>query len=245
MIRQQWIHPLCILPLAIALGCQSHPTQMHSQATVTSGSHKAHKHHHRNPEDIQQYLSRLDRPGRDEYQEPERVIEALDLSPTMTVADIGSGSGYFTRRFLKALSPHGLIYAVDVEPQMLDYVKKTIEKMGIYTNVKYVLAEPNNPDLPDNSVDLIFLCNVFHHLEDRTEYFTQAQQALTANGRVVIIDFYADERSGKLGFPRRHLVSKQTVIEEMTNAGFTLAKEHAFLSRQYFLEFVPSGGNGS
>ena len=128
--------------------------------------------------------------------------------------------------------------AVDVEPKMLDYNKQELEKLGLANRTKLVLAKPDDPSLPENSVDLVFLCNVYHHVEQRLDYFAKTKSALATKGRVVIIDFYHDERSGKLGFSKHHLVSRERVITNMEQAGYVLSKEHTFLSRQYFLEFV-------
>jgi len=195
---------------------------------------------HRRPTDITQYLEQLDRPERDEYQKPGQVVEALGLKPGMAVADLGAGSGYFTRRFVKAVTDTGKVYAIDVEQEMLAYTKTSIERLHVPHAVEFILASSDNPKLPPASVDLIFLCNVFHHLENRAAYFTAVRPALKAGGRVAVVDFYHDERSGNVGFPRRHLVPRETVVEEMRQAGYRLLREHTFLPRQYFLEFVPA-----
>lgn len=194
---------------------------------------------HRRPPDIAQYLEQLDRPERDRYQKPDQVVAALGLKPGMTIADLGAGSGYFTRRFVKAVTDAGKVYAIDVEPEMLAYTRTGLERLRIPFSVEFILAGPDDPKLPPDSVDVIFVCNVYHHLENRAAYFSRVKPALKAGGRVAIVDFYHDERSGDVGFPRRHLVARETVIEEMTKAGYRLLREHAFLPRQYFLEFVP------
>lgn len=198
-----------------------------------------HHHRHRNPENIAEYLEHLDRPERDEYQKPQEVMGALGLKPGMAVADLGSGSGYFTRRFVETVAATGMVYAIDVEPQMLDYVKHSLEQMRIPYRTEFILAQPEGPELPMESVDLVFVCNVYHHLDDRARYFTGVKPSLKSDGRIVVIDFYHDERSGDVGFPKEHLVPKDTVLAEMTNAGYRLIKEHTFLPRQYFLEFAP------
>lgn len=196
---------------------------------------------HRQPRDLQQYLRDLDSPSRDEYQKPVQVVEALGLKPGMAVVDLGSGSGYFTRRFAEALGATGTVYAVDVEREMLAYVERSLPPATARATVELILANPEQPGLPPASADLIFLCNVYHHLEERPAYFTRLASALKPGGRVAVIDFYHDERAGNVGFPRRHLVARDTVIEEMTKAGYRLAREHRFLPRQYFLEFEPAG----
>lgn len=200
----------------------------------------AQDHTHRRPDDIKQYLEHLDSAERDQYQKPAQVIEALGLKPGMAVADLGSGSGYFTRRFIEAVTDRGMVYAVDIEPEMLAYAKESIVHMHVPYSVEFILARPDSPKLPYESVDLIFVCNTIHHLEERSTYFRNVRTSLKPNGRIAIIDFYPDERSGDLGFPKRHLVSREQVLHEMTAAGYRLGQEHTFLPRQYFLEFTPT-----
>lgn len=198
----------------------------------------AQDHQHRRPGDIRQYLEHLDSSERDRYQQPDQVLEALGLKPGMAIADLGSGSGYFTRRFAQAVTDSGIVYAVDVEPEMLAYVKDSLVRLAIPYRVEFILAKPDRPQLPLSSVDLIFVCNTMHHLEHRTQYFAEAKPALKPGGRMAIIDFYPDERSGELGFPKHHLIPRDTVVKEMTGAGYRLEREHRFLPKQYFLEFT-------
>ena len=190
------------------------------------------------PWDIDTYIQNLERPERDEYQQPEKVVEALNITPGMVVADVGAGSGYFTRRFVKAVGKTGHVLAVDIEQKMLDYNKQELEKLGIANRASFILAKPDDPSLSQNSVDLVFLCNAYHHVEHHLDYWAKIKSALKPDGRVVIIDFYHDERSGKLSFSKHHLVPRERVIENMEKVGLTLSKEHTFLPRQYFLEFI-------
>ncbi|MBM4132393.1 MAG: methyltransferase domain-containing protein [Nitrospira sp.] len=194
---------------------------------------------HRNPTDLKSYLEHLDSAERDQDQKPAQVIEALALKPGLAVADLGSGSGYFTRRFVEAVTADGKVYAVDVEPEMLEYVKASLERAHQPYSVEFILAGSDSPKLPTKSVDLLFVCNVVHHLENRSTYFANVIPALKPSGRVAIIDFYPDKRSGNLGFPKHHLVARDTLVAEMAKAGYRLFREHGFLPKQYFLEFVP------
>lgn len=194
--------------------------------------------HERMPS-VMEYLDRLDRPDRDQEQKPAQVVDALGLKPGMRVADLGAGSGYFTQRFVEAVTETGKVYVIDVEPEALKYVEERLVHMHRPFEAEFILARPDNPKLPVESVDIIFTCNTYHHLEDRTHYFRNARSALKPGGRIAIVDYYHDDRSGELGFPKRHLVARETVVEEMTGAGYRLAKEHRFLPKQYFLEFAP------
>jgi arsenite methyltransferase len=130
------------------------------------------------------------------------------------------------------------VYAIDTEPAMLKYNEEMVEHLHTPYNAKFVVAKPDDPMLPAKSVDLIFLCNTYHHLENRPDYFRRVKASLKKDGRVAIIDFYHDQRAGEVGFPKKHLVPRETVIRELTAGGYLLSKEHTFLTRQYFLEFV-------
>jgi ubiquinone/menaquinone biosynthesis C-methylase UbiE len=195
---------------------------------------------HRRPPDIKEYIQSLERPERDEYQKPAQVIDALGLKPGMAVADLGAGSGYFSRRFVEAVTETAKVYVIDIEPEMLAAAKESLEHLHIPYTAEFILARPDDPKLPLESVDLIFVCNTYHHLEDRAAYFANVKGRLKTGGRIAIIDFYPDERSGDLGFPKHHLVRQETIVQEMAEAGYRLDREHTFLPRQYFLEFVAS-----
>src|SRR5262245_62092418 len=186
---------------------------------------------------VMEYLDRLDRPERDQDQKPAQVVDALALKPGMYVADLGAGSGYFTRRFVEAIGDTGKVYVIDIEPEALRYVEDSLVHMHRSFEAEFILARPDSPKIPFEAVDLIFVCDTYHHLEERAVYFRNVKSSLKPGGRIAIIDFYHDERSGELGFPKRHLVSREKAIEEMTEAGYRLAKEHTFLAKQYFLEF--------
>ncbi|MDO9117127.1 MAG: methyltransferase domain-containing protein [Nitrospira sp.] len=207
-------------------------------ATLAGSALAEDQHQHRRPDDIKQYLEHLNSTERDRYQKPAEVIDALKLKPGMAIADLGSGSGYFTRRFIEAVTETGMVYAVDVEPEMLAYAKESVIHMHTAYTAEFILAQPDNPKLPFASVDLLFVCNTIHHLEDRPKYFSDLKSSLKPGARIAIVDFYPDERSGDLGFPKHHLVARDTIVQEMTAAGYQLAREHSFLPKQYFLEFV-------
>jgi ubiquinone/menaquinone biosynthesis C-methylase UbiE len=209
-------------------------------AFIASPAFAQDQHQHRRPDDIKQYLEHLDSEERDQHQKPRQVIDALNLKPGLTVADLGSGSGYFTRRFIEAVTETGKVYAVDVEPEMLKYAEESVVHMHRSYTAEFILARPDNPKLPYESIDLLFVCNTYHHLDERAKYFSDTKSSLKPGGRVAIIDFYHDERSGELGFPKHHLVPRETVIAELTDAGYKLVREHHFLPKQYFLEFTRS-----
>ena len=185
-----------------------------------------HERHHP-PRHEGAYERALEAPSRAEWQQPDKVVEALKLRRDEVVADIGAGTGYFTRRFAPLVKR---VYAVDISEKRL----KRLEEAGL-ENVEIVHAEPDDPKLPPESVDTVFFCNVLHHIEDRPSYYAKLVQALKPGGRLVNIDFY--KRELPVGPPVSMKLTREEVIEEFEQAGFRLAEEFDFLPYQYFLVF--------
>jgi len=172
-------------------------------------------------------------PGRDEWQQPERVVAALEIRPGERVADLGAGGGYFTFRLADAVGPEGTVYAVDVDPEMVAYLRERARDEG-RANVVPVLAASDDPKLPE-AVDLIFCANTYHHLKDRSAYFAGVAGDLRPGGRIAIV-----ELSG-VGFFHRlvsgHSTAASVIRSEMEAAGYREVEHHDFLSRQSFLIF--------
>lgn len=174
--------------------------------------------------------------GRDGWQQPGRVLAVLEVQPGQRVADIGSGGGYFTFRFARAVGPEGRVYAADIDRQMNDYVERRAAELGL-DNIETILAATDDPLLPADGVDLIFLCNTYHHLQNRIAYFRGLQRYLRPGGRVAIVDFRRDAH-----FLIRwagHYTEPETLRQELEAAGYRLVVSHDFLSRQHFLVFAP------
>jgi ubiquinone/menaquinone biosynthesis C-methylase UbiE len=121
-------------------------------------------------DDPERHAKRFDDPARDAWQMPARVIEALALSPTLSVADIGAGTGYFSMRLAKAV-PRGIVYAVDIEPSMLEHIRKRAAGEHVH-NVTTVQASESSPNLP-KPVDIVLIVNTYHHLPNRPAYFRE------------------------------------------------------------------------
>ncbi len=199
--------------------------------SFVAAAQTAHQHHP--PASAEEYARVLEDPARDEWQKPQAVIEALALRPDEAVADIGAGSGYFARRF----APHaGKVYAVDIDEGLLAIVRKNAP-----ANLVTILAAPDDPKLPEKSVDTIFFCDVLHHIENRAAYLPKLLKPLRPGGRVVNIDFY--KRPLPLGPPEAMKLSEEQVISEFQAAGFRLAKKLDLLPYQYFLVFERATGS--
>jgi len=176
----------------------------------------------------------FDDPERDAWQKPHEVIQALALTPDARVADLGAGTGYFSARLANMLG-QGRVYAVDIEPDMVRYLGARAEREHL-KNLLPVAGTPDDPKLPEK-VDLVLLVDVYHHIEDRAAYFSRLRVSLRPGGRVAIIDFRLDSPEGP---PRAARITPDAVKAEMKAAGYSLAAEHPFLPRQYFLIFRPA-----
>lgn len=187
-------------------------------------------HQHHPPASADEYARALEDPGRDEWQKPHEVVMALGLRPDQAIADIGAGTGYFTRRFAHHAAT---VYAVDIDPKLLEILRKDAPR-----NVVTVLAPPDDPRLPPHSVDVIFFCDVLHHIQNRERYLPKLAAALKPGGRVVNVDFY--KKDLPLGPPVSMKLSEDEVIAEFKAAGFRLSGRRDFLPYQYFLVFEPA-----
>ena len=179
------------------------------------------------------YIQNLESPSRQEWQKPDQVVARLKLKSGQRVAEIGSGSGYFVVRLARTVGETGKVYAVDIDPDMLNYLKWRAEneKLG---NIELVEATLDDPKLTSASVDMVFICNTVHHIENRDRYYPYITRALREGGRLVVIDFY--NRPLPVPSPRVK-IARSNMIKEIERAGFHLVEEYDFLPHQYFLVF--------
>jgi len=215
---------------ALALAAVSIAAPAGAQS-ATPSQHEMHQRHG----DPKAYIASLDDPARDAYQKPDEVMKALALREGEVVADIGSGSGYFALRFARAVGEKGLVYAVDISPDMVRHLNRRLRDEGV-RNVVPVLAEPDDPLLPDASVDRFVIVDTWHHVEGPAAYLALLKRMLKPGGQVVHIDF--QKRSLPVGPPAEMKIAREDLVKQMEAAGFRLAAEHTFLPYQYFLVFA-------
>ena len=184
-------------------------------------------------QDPKAYIAMLEDPKRDAYQKPHEVITVLDLKPGEVIADIGAGSGYFSFRFAHRVG-RGRVYAVDISPDMILHMNRRVRDLGI-TNLTTVLAPPDDPLLADASLDRVFICDTWHHVEKPGEYLAKLRKMLKPGGQLVMIDF--QKRELPVGPPLEMKIAREDLVRQLETAGFQLLKEHTFLPYQYFLVF--------
>lgn len=170
--------------------------------------------------------------SRAEWQMVDQVIEAIGLHEGDDVADIGGGSGYFSRPIAKKVGKSGIVYCCDFATKLLDFLQEKTKDEGL-DNIVTVYAAEDRTMLPPKSIDAAFVCDTNHHIENRVEYYKRLQSVLRPGGKVVIIDWH--KRDQKIGPPASHNLAQEIVTQEMQDAGYELLKEETFLTYQYFL----------
>ena len=204
---------------------------VHAQDAAKRDPQQMHRLH----SDPKAYMQALEDPKRDEYQKPHEVLSALNIKPGEVIADIGAGTGYFTFRLAHFVGEKGKVYAVDVSSDMIRHINRRIRETNA-ANVVSILAELDDPLLPDRSVNRFFICDVWHHVENQSKYLSLMKKMLKPGGEVVMIDF--NKKEMPFGPPPQMKIAREDLIKQMEGNGFKLAKEHTFLPYQYFLVFV-------
>jgi arsenite methyltransferase len=191
---------------------------------------------HKMHQDPKAYIAMLENPQRDAEQKPDDVIAALDLKEGETLADIGAGSGYFSFRFARRLGDTGRVYAVDINSDMILHMNRYIRDKKV-KNVTTILSAPDDPLLQDASINRFFICNTWHHVENRPQYIALMKKMMKPGGQVIVLDYKKEQLP--VGPPPEMKMAREDAIREMEANEFKLAKEHTFLPYQYFLVFVP------
>jgi len=186
---------------------------------------------------VKDFQKRFEIESREVYAHRDKIVAACDVKPGSTVADIGAGTGLFTRLFSKAVGNDGKVLAVDISQNFLDHISLAAREARL-TNVETVLCKTDSTELPPASVDLAYICDTYHHFEFPMKTMASLHQALKPGGRVVLIDFrrVAGESTD---WTMNHVRAGQEVFEkEVLEAGFRKVSEKTgLLSENYFVIF--------
>jgi len=197
----------------------------------------------RRPAQVMSWLGAdwLERPDRDGEQRPDEVIQVMGLADDDVVADIGCGTGYFTRPMARAVAPRGRVYAVDIQPEMLRLLRERVEEEGL-TNVEPVLSESDDPKLPPGSLDWILLVDVYHEFQQPRAMLAKMREALKPDGKIALLEYRLEGLSA-VHIKEDHRMSPEQVLREWEPAGYRLAARHEFLPTQHFFVFekAPEG----
>ena len=209
------------------------PGLLHAQEkSVNPGINKTYEH-----PDVPQSIQRFESNGRDVFDHRLEIVAALELKPGMTVADIGAGTGLFTRLISPAVGATGKVYAVDIAKEFIDHIEKTAHEQKM-ENIVGVVCKQDSTELPPNSVDLVFICDVYHHFEFPQRTLHSIYGALKPKGQIVLIDY--QRIPGKSSdFVMGHVRAGQEVFtQEIVDAGFKQIDEKKnLLKESYFVRF--------
>jgi SAM-dependent methyltransferase len=174
----------------------------------------------------------LERPERESEEAPSIAIRALGLKAGQVVADVGAGSGYYTERMADVVGPAGKVYATDIQPGMLDLLKRRVAQRGL-TNVELVLGTVDDPKLPTGALDLALMVDVYHELSSPQVFVRRLRAALKPHGRLVLLEFRKEDP--RVPIRPEHKMSVAEVKAELEPEGFRLASVLNDLPWQHIL----------
>jgi predicted methyltransferase len=177
---------------------------------------EAHKHgFHKDFSNAESFSASFDNPERDAWQQPDAVLDLMQIVPGSTVADLGAGTGYFVPRLSERVGAGGKVLALDVEPKMIEFLSRRVQEQKL-TNVEPRLVQPHDPELAPGSVSRILIVNTWHHIGERPSYAKKLAAALDAQGEVWIVDFTLDAAHGP---PPEYRIPAEQVMRELEQGG--------------------------
>jgi ubiquinone/menaquinone biosynthesis C-methylase UbiE len=191
--------------------------------------------HYQNP-DYDHWVNIFERPGREVYDQREAIVEQLAIQPGMNIADVGAGTGLFSRLFAKQVGERGKIFAVDISANFVENIQRTAQQAGLH-NITGIVSNQRDTKLPAHAIDLVFICDTYHHFEYPQTILASIHKALKDNARLAVIDFVKQPGQSDDWIMTHVRADKQTTIEEIQRAGFKLVAEPTLLHSNYFLVF--------
>jgi ubiquinone/menaquinone biosynthesis C-methylase UbiE len=188
--------------------------------------------------DFEQWVSRFETPGREIYDRRMELVELSGVTAGMTVADIGAGTGLFTRLFAERVGDTGKVYAVDISKVFIDNIVRISRELE-QDNVEGIVNQPDDVGLPARSLDLAFICDTYHHFEHPATIMQSIQRALKPGGRLMVIDFRKIPGVTSEWVMQHVRAGEAEVVREIEDAGFRLTGDSDLLATNYILSFVP------
>ncbi len=194
--------------------------------------------------DPREFQGRFETESREVFARRKEIVAACRLKPGLSVADIGAGTGLFTRQFAEAVGAEGRVIAVDISRKFLEHVALTSREAGL-RNVETLLGQPDSTGLPADSVDVAFICDTYHHFEFPLKTMASVHRALKAGGRLIVLDFHRIPGTST-EWTLNHVRAGQEIVEsEIVQAGFRKTREATgLLKDNYLVEFTKSGSPG-
>jgi predicted methyltransferase len=183
----------------------------------------------------------LVRSDREQEEQPDKAIEALEIPKGAVVADIGAGVGYFTWRLAGVVGPSGKVYANDIQPEMIDRLNRNLRERGI-TNVEPVLGKPDDPRLPKRAIDVALLVDVYHEFSEPQKMLDRIRESLKPGGRLVLLEYRKEDP--EVPIRPEHKMSVAEVKAEVEPEGYRFDRVLEILPRQHILIFRVRGEGG-
>lgn len=178
----------------------------------------------------------FERPGREVFDRRFEILKAIGVYPGMVVADVGAGTGFYTMLFARAVGRHGQVYAVDVAEGFVEDVARRAAEYHV-DNVEAIVNDQKDARLPEDSVDLVFMCDTYHHFEYPRSMLASIARALKDDGELVLIDFRRLQGVSSPWVMSHVRANQEEVTKEVEDAGFELAEELNLLRENYVLRF--------
>jgi ubiquinone/menaquinone biosynthesis C-methylase UbiE len=185
---------------------------------------------------VPEYIGKFETESREIFVRRKEIVTACNLKPGMVVADIGAGTGLFTRLFAQQVGPRGKVYAVDIAPQFIAHIEKTCKEADI-KNVTGVVCSADSVCLRPRSVDVVFICDTYHHFEFPFKTMASIHEALRPSGRVIAIDFHRIEGQSREWVLQHVRAGQEVVVKEIESSGFKKVDEKKLLKENYFVVF--------
>lgn len=190
--------------------------------------------------DWRQWVNIFERPGREVYDQRHAIVAASGVRPGMVVADIGAGTGLFTRLFADAVGSAGKVYAVDISRPFIENILRTSHQQG-FMNVVGIVNSDKDVSLPPDSIDMAFLVDTYHHFEYPLSMLASIRKSLKAGASLIIIDFRRNPHRSSSWVMGHVRAGKDAVIDEVMQAGFQLLDDKQLLRTNYYLVFRKPG----
>lgn len=201
------------------------------ESSVAPGINRAYDY-----PDYARWQATFESEGREIFEQRHAIIDALAIKPGMTIADVGAGTGILSLLFAQRVGTGGTVIAQDISPEFLRGIEERARKAGL-SQVRTLLGKEKDARLPVNSVDLVFTSDTYHHFEYPQAMLASLHTALKPGGRLIIIDYEKSPGRSSPWVMSHVRANRETVIAEVTAAGFMLERTHSFLRENYFLEF--------
>lgn len=188
---------------------------------------------------VAEFVERFESEGREVYDHRKRIIAAVEAKPGMIVADVGAGTGLFTRMLAEQVGPEGTVVAVDIAKEFVDHVVASSREQGL-TQVRGVVCRQDSVELPDGSVEVVFICDTYHHFEFPYKTMRSIWKALKPGGRVVLVEFHREEGKSSDWILNHVRAGQDVFVSEIERSGFEVVSEKDFLETSYLMTFSKS-----